>query len=213
MMARKTAAGDDAGGETAVRGRILDAAFSAFAERGFAETSTLEIATRAKASKRELYALFGSKQDMLIACIRERTRRLKPPPGLPEPHDRETLARVLVATGTQLLCEVSDPAVVTAFRLAIAEAIRTPEVAQALNAAGIEASRAMLREIIERAHANGLLDGQPAEMAEQFSSLLWGSQLIGLLLRVAERPSEHEAVRRAETAAAALLRLYPVNSM
>jgi AcrR family transcriptional regulator len=212
-MARKTAAeADPIGGESAVRGRILDAAFSAFAERGFAETSTLEIATRAKASKRELYALFGSKQDMLIACIRERTRRLQPPAGLPEPRDRETLARVLIATGTQLLREVSDPAVVTAFRLAIAEAIRTPEVAQALNAAGIEASRAILREIMERAHANHLLDGQPAEMAEQFSSLLWGNQLIGLLLRVAERPSEREAARRAEAAAATLLRLYPVNS-
>src|SRR5215469_11763809 len=31
-----------------VRGRILEAAFSAFMEYGFAETSTLEIATRAK---------------------------------------------------------------------------------------------------------------------------------------------------------------------
>ena len=59
-----------------VRGRILEAAFSAFTERGFAETSTLEIATRARASKRELYALFGSKQDMLVACISERAKRL-----------------------------------------------------------------------------------------------------------------------------------------
>src|ERR1700741_733004 len=61
--------------EPAVRDRILAAAFSAFTERGFAETSTLEIATRARASKRELYALFGSKQDMLVARISERARR------------------------------------------------------------------------------------------------------------------------------------------
>ena len=40
--------------EAPMRQRILEAAFSAFMERGFAETSTLEIATRAKASKREL---------------------------------------------------------------------------------------------------------------------------------------------------------------
>ena len=213
-MARKTAIETDpSSSESAVRRRILDAAFTAFAERGFAESSTLEIATRAKASKRELYALFGSKQDMLIACIRERATRLRPPADLPEPRDRETLARVLIATGTQLLREVSDPTVVTAFRLSIAEAIRTPDVAQGLNAAGIEASRATLRGIMERAHANHLLDGQPAEMADQFSSLLWGSQLISLLLRVAERPSEREAIRRAEAAAAALLRLYPVNSV
>ena len=74
MMATKSAVKPkpkDAG-ETPVRRRILEAAFSAFMERGFVEASTLEIATRARASKRELYALFGSKQDMLIACIGER---------------------------------------------------------------------------------------------------------------------------------------------
>ena len=52
-----------------MRERILLAAFAAFIERGYAETSTLEIATRAKVSKRELYALFGNKQAMLVACI------------------------------------------------------------------------------------------------------------------------------------------------
>jgi len=57
-------------GENPVRARILEAAFSAFTQRGFADTSTLEIATRARASKRELYAEFDSKQDMLVACIR-----------------------------------------------------------------------------------------------------------------------------------------------
>ena len=35
-------------------------------ENGYAKTSTLEIATRAGISKRELYALVGNKQEMLI---------------------------------------------------------------------------------------------------------------------------------------------------
>src|SRR5215469_17464401 len=94
--------------EPPVRNRILSAAFSAFTEHGFAETSTLEIATRARASKRELYALFGSKQDMLIACISERAKRLTMPADLPELRDRETLRRALTAFGTQLLRETSD---------------------------------------------------------------------------------------------------------
>src|SRR6476661_5064580 len=91
--------------ETPARQRILNAAFSAFMESGFAAASTLEIATRARVSKRELYALVGSKQEMLVACIRERARRLQMP-DLPEPHDREALARTLEAFGTQLLREV-----------------------------------------------------------------------------------------------------------
>src|SRR5579863_849951 len=78
-----------------VRERILDAAFAAFMKKGYATASTLEIATRARVSKRELYALVGNKQQMLIACIRNRARRFEVPADLPVPHDRETLAQVL----------------------------------------------------------------------------------------------------------------------
>src|SRR5438093_6894035 len=103
--------------ETPARRRILEAAFSAFMERGFAAASTLEIATRARVSKRELYALVGSKQEMLVACIRERAKRLQMPADLPEPHDRRALGRTLETFGTQLLREVSDPTVIAVFRL------------------------------------------------------------------------------------------------
>src|SRR5882724_7911692 len=88
--------------------RILGAAFSAFMEKGYAETSTLEIATRARVSKRALYALVGNKQEMLVACISERAQRLRVPTDLPEPRDRATLARVLALFGAQLLREVSN---------------------------------------------------------------------------------------------------------
>jgi hypothetical protein len=106
--------------------------------------------------------------------------------------------------------EVSDPAVVAVFRLAIAEAVRAPEVATALNDVGIAASRAPLREIMARARAAGLAGGEPAEMAEHFFGLLWGSQMINLLLRVADRPSLREIARRAEAATAVFLRAYPI---
>src|SRR5579862_6245406 len=106
-------------GETAVRDRILTAAFEAFIERGYAATSTLEIATRARVSKRELYALVGNKQEMLIACIGERAKqRLQAPPDMPMLRDREILRQVLTSFGAQLVREVSDPTVVSVFRLA-----------------------------------------------------------------------------------------------
>jgi AcrR family transcriptional regulator len=197
-------------GPSPVRARILEAAFSAFMERGFAETSTLEIATRARASKRELYAEFGSKQDMLVACIRQRAERLKLPVDLPEITDRATLQRALVAFGTRLLREVSDPAVVTAFRLAISEVARAPEIARTLNDVAIAASREALREIMRRAIDARLLGGGAPEMAEHFFGLLWGSRMLGLLLNTAEPPSPKEAAARAERAASAFLLAYPV---
>src|SRR5690349_7426663 len=116
----------------AVRGRILTAAFEAFREKGYAATSTLEIATRAHVSKRELYALVGNKQQMLVAAIGERSRRLQAPPDLPPLRNRTALLEVLAAVGAQLVREVSDPTVVSVFRLAIAEAVQAPEVAETL---------------------------------------------------------------------------------
>jgi AcrR family transcriptional regulator len=209
MADKKTVKAKPAGEEPPVRGRILEAAFAAFTRGGFAETSTLEIATRARVSKRELYALFGSKQDILVACISDRAGRLRLPVDLPELRDRETLGRTLSLFGGRLLREVSDPAVIAMFRLAISEAARTPDIAQALNEIGIAASRDALREIMRRARAAGLVSGEPVELAGQFFGLLWGNLMLGLLLGIAERPSLRELERRAEAAAEAFLRAAP----
>jgi AcrR family transcriptional regulator len=196
-------------GESAARDRILHAAFEAFMERGYAATSTLEIATRARVSKRELYGLVGNKQQMLIAAIAERATRLQAPADMPRLRDRATLAQVLTAFGAQLVREASDPAVVAVFRLAIAEAVQAPEVARTLDSLGRETSRAAVRHIMTQARAAGLIDGQPADLAEQFAGLLWRDLMISLLLGVAERPSPRAIEARARDAAAAFLRLHP----
>jgi len=200
----------EGGNETAVRERILEAAFAAFMKSGYATTSMLEIATRARVSKRELYALVGNKQEMLIACISERAKRLDVPARLPVLRDRETLEQVLASFGTKLVREVSDPTVIAVFRLAIAEVVQAPEVARALDSRAREISRAALRKIMAEAQASGLLRGRPAELAEQFAGLLWGHLMVSLLLGVAERPNPREIAGRARDAAAAFLQLHPL---
>jgi AcrR family transcriptional regulator len=199
----------EGGNETGVRQRILQAAFAAFMESGYAAASTLEIATRARVSKRELYALVGNKQEMLIACISERAKRLPRPARLPELRDRETLAQVLASFGTKLVHEVSDPTVVGVFRLAIGEAATAPEVARTLDSIGRQARRVALSNIMAQAKASGLLSGRPAELAERFFGLLWGDLMVSLLLGVTKRPNPREIARRARDAAAAFLKLHP----
>ena len=196
--------------ETEVRARILDAAFATFMKSGYAATSTLEIATRARVSKRELYALVGNKQEMLSASISARARRLQVPADLPVPRDRETLAHVLASFGAQLVREITDPTVIAVFRLAIAEAVHAPEVSQALDSIGRETSRAALRQIMAQAQASGLLNGRPAELAEQFGGLLWGNLMVSLLLGVAARPNSRDVAARARDATAAFLQLHPL---
>src|SRR5579862_6842535 len=66
-----------------LRERVLGAAFAAFMEKGYAATSTLEIATRAKVSKREIYAICSDKADLLKDAITERAKRMRLPLDLP----------------------------------------------------------------------------------------------------------------------------------
>ena len=191
-----------------VRERLMHAAMQAFMELGYAEASTLEIATRAQVSKRELYALFGSKQAMLAACITDRAQRMRLPADLPEARSREALAVVLSKFGATLLREVTDPDVMGVFRLAITEAQRAPEVSRTLETTR-EGVRDAMRNLVKQAQVDGLLTaGDPAAITGRYFGLLWGDLMVSMLLRIREAPGPQEIERRARDAATDLLRLY-----
>jgi AcrR family transcriptional regulator len=201
---------DQSSAEHRMQDRILGVAFKAFTEDGYAETSTLEIARRAKISKRDLYANFSSKHAVLIACIKSRAERMRLPPDLPTPRTRQMLASTLTSFASNLVREVSHPSVIATFRLAIAEATRSPEIAQALDIAGRDATRGALAELLASAQSAGLIGpGEPTEMAWQYLGLLWEGLMVGLLLGVAATPKPAEAERRATKATAAFMQLRP----
>jgi AcrR family transcriptional regulator len=208
----RTAAAGGRGRQAAAkpqRGRILDAAFKAFMRDGFAQTSTLAIASAANVSKRELYSQFGSKSALLGACINARAERMRRPLQPVAIADRAALARALISFGTAILYEATDPAAIGVFRLAITEAIRSPQVARILNQAGRETNHAVLAGLLGRAQSLHLIaGGAPRELAARFLALLWGDLLLQLLLRQAERPTRAEAGRRARLAAEDFLKLY-----
>lgn len=196
--------------ESRIPERILGAAFEAFTTDGYAGTSTLDIAKRAKVSKRALYANFGNKQAILAACIKSRAERMRLRPELPIPRSRQMLAATLTAFATHLVREISRPPVIATFRLAVAEATRSPEIAQALDSAGREAARGALAELLATAQSTGLIEpGEPEEIATQYLGLLWEGLMVGLLLGVAATPGPAEAERRATKATAAFMRLHP----
>jgi AcrR family transcriptional regulator len=178
-------------------------------EKGYAGTSTLEIATRAKVSKRDLYQVCPDKPALLKDAIIERAQRMRLPLELPAAKDRETLAATLSAFGTAILRGVSDPAVRAVYWLAIAESRQAPEVARLLDSAGRGASRAALARTLGQAQKEKLIrDGDPAAMAVDFFALLWGDLLLQLLLRVAEPPSPQSMERKARDATEKFLTLY-----
>jgi AcrR family transcriptional regulator len=194
------------------RERLLQAAFAVFSEEGFADASTLEIATRAQVSKRDLYALFDSKQAMLVACITERSGRMRQPLHLASqvPESREALEATLVQFGKSILHGLSDSAVLAVYRLAIAESARAPDIARTLDKAGREANHLALGAWLAKAQAYGFVGaGNPAAMAAHFLATLGGALLIQLLLRVRDAPTAGEIESRARTASESLILLYP----
>ena len=196
--------------ENPIQERILGAAFEAFTEDGYADTSTLEIARRAKISKRDLYANFGSKHAVLAACIARHAARMQLSPELPAPRSRRMLASTLVRFATNLVREVSHPSVIATFRLAIAEATRSPEIAQALDMAGRDATRRALAQLLANAQSARLIGpGEPTELATQYLGLLWEGLMVALLLGVVATPEPAEAERRATKATAAFMQLHP----
>jgi AcrR family transcriptional regulator len=161
-------------------------------------------------SKREIYALFASKQAMLAACITERAEKMRLPLDLPAPTTREALAATLAGFGTTVLGVVCGPSVLAVYRLAIAESDGSPEIARMLDQSGRGANRAALVELLGKAQANGLIgSADPATIATQFAALLWDDLLVRLLLRVTRPPGPAEMAERARAAAAGLLALHP----
>jgi len=205
---KKTASLDPAlGAEKPSCARIIGAAFQAFMEKGYAGTSTLEIATRAKISKRDLYANFPNKRAILLACIASRAARMRLPPDLTAPRSRDMVISILTRFGATVVREVCQPEVIAMFRLAISEAERSPEVAETLNASR-SVNRDALAELLAEAQAAGILrGGDPRRMMGRFFALLWGDLMVGRLLGVTAPPEPAEIDRRAHEAAEALLKL------
>ncbi|WP_186091732.1 TetR/AcrR family transcriptional regulator [Burkholderia gladioli] len=200
---------EDAGSERSPRQRIIEAAFRIFAEKGYESASTLAIATQAKVSKRDIYANFSNKQDMLLACIEGRGQRMNLGAALPRATSAAMLEKVLASFASRLLVEVTDPIIITIYRLAIAEVARAPEIARTLDRIGRKASQQALTTWLAQAQQDELLgEGEAAALAAEFLALAWNDLRTDLLLGVGLRPSAEALAEQARQAAAAFMRLH-----
>jgi AcrR family transcriptional regulator len=190
------------------RRAILAAAFEVLMDKGYAGASTLDIATRAKVSKRELYAEFGSKRGILEAMITTTAERMKVSLEAHDIADRKSFAQALTRYGISTLAELTHPAVVAINRLAVAEADRDSELGQILDRQGRTPHRDALAALFTKAQSAGILGpGDPYRMGGQFFSLLFGDLMLRLLLGVTQPPDAREIKRRTAAATEAVLAL------
>lgn len=182
------------------RAAIMAAAFEVFVEKGFEAATTAEIVRRAKTSKRTLYALFPTKQDILTALIRYGSDRMRPSAELPQPENRAQFLAVLEAFGRVFLAEFLHPERTAMYRLAIADVARGGgTVARELDVSGRAPVVQAVTRFFEQAAARDILRRDDIEMliGVFFSVLVGISPLQALLGTEPPLPAEAIAARAA----------------
>lgn len=190
----------------------MRAAFDVFVEQGFEAATTAEIVRRAKTSKRALYELFGSKQEILTALVRYGSQRMQAPPDLPPPDSREQFIATLEAFGRGFLAEFLHPERMAMYRLAIAEGGRDGAVARELEAGGRLPVQQSITRYFEKAAQRGLVrrEDLPLLIHTLFSVLI-GITPLQQLLGTQPALSPETIGARAAMAASVMRRLIAPN--
>jgi len=190
------------------RGHILDIAANVLAERGYRDTTMLDVAKRASASKETLYAWFGDKLGLFEAVIRRNAVRVRVALNGHLDSDisvETTLTDFGRALATHLLCDNA----VSINRAAIAEAHSGPALAHSLGRVGRDPIRRAFVQYLEQCHARGLLNVEDTDEAvDTFVGLLLGDFQTRRLLGFVDAPGEADVEGRATRAAEYFLRLY-----
>lgn len=113
------------------RDAIIQAAIGEFRERGYEATSMDKVAARAEVSKRTVYNHFASKETLFAECLDTLWQSCDP--GLDQGYKadsplRDQLAALLAAKVAML----RDPSFLDLAKVAVAEAIHSPERAQVI---------------------------------------------------------------------------------
>jgi len=205
------------------RALIMTAAMAHFLEHGYSNGSVDGIAAEAGVSKRTIYNLFESKEEVFRAVVAESFRiaerftaslaaaSLAPTdgggPGRP-------IAEVLEELAVAHARAVLDPRVIRLRRLLIGEAERFPELAAEYYERAPQTVMTALEQVLRRYRESGELS-IPEELvpiaAEQFAFLVLGARLDRALFFSAEDaglPSAPEIAERARAGARAFHRAY-----
>lgn len=181
---------------------ILGAAFEAFAQKGFHGATMLDIAGRARASKKTLYARFEDKAALFRALLAWGCRRNLPdslPP--PEADPRAALRRHAAA----VLRAMYRPQSLSLVRIVASEAARFPEIGAQFDAMTRTASTAIVEEIARRLGVR-----EKEAFAEDFIALVRGDLYFRVLIGAMKAPDDAALTAQARRAVERLLKAYSV---
>jgi AcrR family transcriptional regulator len=137
--------------------RLLDAALALFNERTFADTTMEQIARRAGASTKTLYARYADKAEMVEAVVNrivERTLAAQAAAVSLDPRQIDPRS-FIIGLGTRIVEGISAEGA-GLVHIALSEARRFPVITKMYNAT-LSRGRGVFRHALEQWHADGLL--------------------------------------------------------
>ncbi|MFH5925704.1 TetR/AcrR family transcriptional regulator [Roseomonas xinghualingensis] len=169
-------------GEAAMRDRIFSAAETAFTADGFHVATMDAIARRAGCSKKTIYKLFGSKEDLFfgllarskdVVCQVQIDRQKEPEAALTE--FLEESSRILLSSAS-----------ISLFRMTMAEYTHSPVLLEAAEGRGAGTARLALESYFEELEQSGRYDvGDPQQAARMLMGMALGAFHHELLIGVA----------------------------
>ena len=188
---------------------IRRAAHAVFLERGVSGATTDEIARRARVSKREIYRLFASKEALFAELVRHRAAAMRGALALAPPASLDAALETLERFGREFLRLLTDPETVAIYRLAVAEAARSPALGRQLDALGRGKVWSALNRWMAQARRRGALPVPDVQRAAgSFMALLMADLPVRLMLGASPTPSAAAVARRAELAREGFRRLW-----
>ncbi len=192
------------------RQQILNAAVDLFLSQGVTATSMDAIAKTSGVSKQTVYSHFASKDELYTAAIESKCREywLDPDDLNCCAGQVEGLKHTLELIGTQLLRLLSDPQVISMYRIVISEAKNAPEVADLFYKAGPKKSVEDISLLFFQHSLESLSQEEATTLAIQFLNLLKGDFHIRSLFGLETSLSEELIQKRVRVSVDSILLLY-----
>jgi TetR/AcrR family transcriptional repressor of mexJK operon len=203
---------DDERRSTRKRRAILEAAATAFLQKGYLGTSMDEIAALASVSKQTVYKQFVDKERLFVEIVTSTVNEISDPVyeevrNLRDSGDIEADLRDLAQ---RQLASVMQPRLLQLRRLVIGEASRFPELGRTFYERGPGRTIAALAPAFESLAARGVLRLEDPEVAAaQFNWLIMSAPLNqAMLLGTDETPTPADLNRYADSGVRTFLAAY-----
>jgi AcrR family transcriptional regulator len=187
---------------------ILATALQVFMEQGYAAASMSTIAARLGGSKGTLYNYFRSKAELFVAVIQNRCDLQQN--QLFDVHESDLKGYLREVAGRFARLMMTEETL-SIHRIVVAEAVRFPEIGQALYEAGPLRGKARLMAYLEQAMAEGRMkQADPERAAEQAMELSLAGMYRRRLWNVGPPPTEAQIDATIEAGLATFMAAYGV---